>query len=505
MFGKKNRQEINAHNRDKIIGQLDTIRGNCKNMALGSRLSAVYDAINNHSASPSPKMISYDAPILRYLQALHNDIIAKSYRVAAIRLEIIETIVGERSAAEGSSGNPYASGKELRIIARSEKELDKWYKDNMNKVISTFSIDELYKPEEIYRINIAGRQDLIDSETAKLEKLKAQLEQNPFDNSVISDMQITEEQINGLKEQISVFMNERMRDVYLQSLGNATATQKQLIVERSYSDEQAQIVMQEYKDFKKKVGQDPVLQFMLENRGGTTGAANMGAVNQTSASSVNSIGMGGPQVMPGVSDNIAKLQQDAIERKNKQKELDDLKNSVRLLERNEERFQMALEVKDLEMREVDAQLAKLLGIRKTLTASQRLTTDGTIDSLNAKRNRIVNSINQINQARSINTEKLSLVSNKVGLMDVLSTGVVTDAVADYDFEQMAIELKEAAERGNAELDRLGTAYLVSTSTEFRSGAMSGTNQVHSESLNGLDDDKYAELEKLLGIPTDGAD
>lgn len=472
MFFNRNKTKINEYNRSKILQKIAELSTNCSNSDLRAQLSAIRDNINSHMASSSPEVFMWDAKILRYLAAIQNDIQLHGWHVAEIRMESVMLALNMRSEHGTGANDILLTRKDRKIQKRAEKELNTWYKKNsLDEAAASFTVDDLYQTNDLYRMQIAGLQDAILRDNEKIASLNKKLERNPYDRFILSEMDNVQEHINGIQDLLDAYGDERLSKTYLQNIGTYNSTKKQLIADRPYSEEATRVLFDEYNHLKES---KPVLP--SDGRGRST----YGGSNRVENSSVGA----NPYAQQ------AKLK----------RELAEIKQAVTKLEQNEENFRQKLEDYAFELREVDAELKALLEKRRGLSSSQRLTFDGEIDSLNAKRNRILQSAKRINQARSINTDKLSLIASKKQQLELAESGELSGLnIGDFDFEQIALELRDAAEKGNEELEKIGTAYIVGNSVDIRSGAMSGTNQVDSESVGEFGDSKYADLEKELGL------
>ena len=132
MISKKKATKINDRNRLKIIRALGKLCSDCRYPELRAELSAAKDMVNRQDASSSSQMISYDAPILRNLQLMAQDL-RQGYHVAEIRMEIVNELLSGRDNVDLEANNPLTTKRGLKLEARSEKELNKWYRKNLDK------------------------------------------------------------------------------------------------------------------------------------------------------------------------------------------------------------------------------------------------------------------------------------------------------------------------------------------------------------------------------------
>lgn len=478
--------KLNEFNRQQILERIVMLTRGCTTPSsrnLLTELNRIRDTLNMQSPAATRQAYECDAKIRNYLNAIQGDIAAQSWNVADIRIEKIKQVLSERATLSIGGSDALMTRQEKRQRKRDEREFAKWQKKNkIEDFASSLSIDELYKDDELYSLNVARLQDAIQREEEKRTELVRKQERDPYNEAIISNIEVADDKIAGLRETLNVYTDERKRASYIASLRQAPAARKEAIATRTYSDEEAQYIIGQHDVTMEEMSNDFVLQARAQGRG--TGRT---APSRTATATTG--GVGGARASGSASDQVRM-----------RREIEDIRKAVSQLEQYDQHFMQKLQDCDVELREVEAQLRPLLERRKQLTPSQRSTIDSQIDSLNAKRNRIVTTIKQISQAKSINLDKLNLVANKQQWLEILnSTDLANVNVAGIDFQQIAMELREAAIEGNRKLDEIGTAVAVSQSEEIRSGAMSGTMQANSESLGEFSDSKYDDLEKQLGL------
>ena len=331
------------------------------------------------------------------------------------------------------------------------------------------------------------RSDKLDSALEEYNKLKSELENNPFDTFIATQMSTVQIKIKGLQDQLRLYSNEQTRTNYLKMISQAPATQKQLIAERPYSDEAAQIAMQEYNQFQATLNSDPVGQHMSEVLGGAAGSG----VDLTFG-----VGMVG---QPGLSANadIRRLQEEAIAKKKKDDDKKKLKEADKELDEKQNRLQDKLEENTAHLIELEAEIKSLLKQSDNLSPAQLFAIKRKLETLQAERNRIIRHNKEIAREMAIIQDRRAIVDGRVRSGEV--TSEVGLGIADtIDYGQSAVESKEESAKRNETLDELDTAVVVAQSEDIRFGAASAIDQDEFESADSGEDDIIAQLKKEFG-------
>ena len=479
-MGNKNAQ-INEFNRNQILEKIDVITRACTDTKLRMALEDMRMKITAQPIDSSAQAFECDAKIISYLNAIQGDVMQGGWTVAQLRLEKVQKALVERGQIGGTSSDLLLTRQQKRLKKQQEKRMAKWQKKNsIAEASSSFTVDELYKDDELYEMHLAGLHDSLAREQAKFNEIDAQLKKDPYNQFLISQYQKLQDVIRGLNDRIKIYSDERTRTSYITSLQQASAAHKELIAARPYSNEAAKVIKEEHDAIMQSYADDEILKMRAQEMG--TYSSSVGGVGTVVATS----GM----TMGGVS---------SIDPIRARQELDQLRRAVSQLEQREADYNQQVKDYGMELAQVDEELKALLTKRDTLSPAQRKVFDGEIEVRRAKHNRIAQIIDRVNQARSEATDKLNLVAIKEQVVQLERICNSDTAIAGIDFEKIALEIRENTEKRNQALDAIGTAVAVSQSIETKTGAMSGTNQTNSTSLDEYGDSKFDDLKRELGM------
>ena len=155
-----------------------------------------------------------------------------------------------------------------------------------------------------------------------------------------------------------------------------------------------------------------------------------------------------------------------------------------------------------DLADLNAQLKPLLLKRKNATPSECTILDGQIDQLNAKRNSVQYTIKRTRQALATLQEQMSLMDRLSTQQDLDATNAKIQQMTGgrfSDFEGLAMFLKDSVSRSNEQLEEIGTASMVADSEEINMNTFSGSSAVFSDTMGNKDEDRYADLERDLGL------
>lgn len=484
-FSKK--QNFNEVYRNKMLGSLDECIRNCGNAELATQLQNARNSLNNMGESHS-SLIQYDASIIRYLSQIAADISNQSYRVAQIRMDLVTKLISERKTQTMSGPGTLAAKSELRAARLADKQLKKYEKKNPIEVAQALTVDDLYNAEDMYAIQVASLQDALDKCSNDMKTLQTKFRANPRDNALANRINVLAQKMQGLQEQQSLYMDENVRNAYIQSMKNAPATNKQILAERPNSPEAEKLIMQEYDVFKQNRGNDAVLEHMKNSQQGASQSFSAGTNVGAGAS------IGGFSAAPGFGAASANSIIDEVMR---EAEIEESKKKVKDLERAIEKIQDDMDTVNDDRNDVIRELKPLLERRKTATIADRQALDAKIDSLNSRLGSFTNKLKRLEQQQAEYNDKLSVLRDSLQQSEINAQS--EKLVGNIDVSDIAMRVNEETKRKNAELESAHDAVAVAQAEDIITGSMSGTNSANSNVDATHGDDKYADLEALLGL------
>lgn len=525
----KNKQLArNQYTHDLIMSRINAITGvrfHSEFSDLKEELAAMSDNLRLESITDSKATFVHDAKILCYLNAIQSDIASQSFKVAMIRFEKLKKLMIERNQVANDAGlGAFTSPKERRLQARTDKKIEKLQRKKGGKDIAlAFKTEELYADDDLYELKVAGLEDARRIKYEEGLKYLERYQKNPNDVGTFTKLKTLEQELMKLDAMIQMHSNEMIKNSFLDRLKSLPETQKRIASARTYTNESAQVIMDEYNQMVQEQGSDIVMGAYMQsqqqqgsifgigaapgmgmgmNVGMTSGmgmgmnagmAPGMGMGMNTGMAPGMGInaGMGAPSIFSVPNPNASAAQNNA------KHELENLKKVVNQLEQQENRFNDEIQSLGIEQARVIAELKPMLADWDRMTPMQRKVYKGQIDSKKGELNRITQKIDRINQARAATTDQLNLATMKqqIDELDRMCNGSVA---ANVDFMQMSEYIKKATEQGNSKLDALATAVAVSQSTEVRTDSMTGSMQSESSSTEGYGDTEYDDLKRQIG-------
>jgi hypothetical protein len=182
----------------------------------------------------------------------------------------------------------------------------------------------------------------------------------------------------------------------------------------------------------------------------------------------------------------------------------DINKMLSILQQSQDQYNDKLTQAESELKSYDMALRSKLTKRQSATPSECRILDGEIDQLKAKRATLVRTI-QVwqNQAAQL-SEQIAMMS-KVEVqqdLEAMKNRIQQISGGRYaDIEGLSMYLKDASIKENEELERVAVANAVADSEEIATRTMTGNNSDYMDTLNVKDEDKYAALERELGLAT----
>ena len=501
LFGKKKNDmtKINETSKQQIISQLTTIMRNSRGEAT-AMLKDIQLEMQSHGASDSIEVAKRDALITKLLGEINAAVVKGQDALVVTKLRQVKTAVAERKI------NCTGGGQLTKADAKAAKEQAKLAKKLEKQGIKV----EQTRSESL--------EETIANETAKLadlqktmEDLKARYQKNPNDRSIISQANTIKMQIQATKERINSYEVELQRENLTTSMQQTVEDNANLVQGRTVSDDQIEVLgasMDEANAARKQTmeqTQANMARFGQLNAFGNMGnpfedsdsvsfanpfADDEGAVFGTGSTSQ---GTQQRQTQYG-SFNAGEMGTQAMSQ--------DIAKTKQSIEQAMDAYNDKMDDLSDDLADLNAQLKPLLLKRKNATPSECIILDGQIDQLNAKRNSVQYTIKRTRQALATLQEQMSLMDRLSTQQDLDATNAKIQQMTGgrfADFEGLAMFLKDSVAKSNEQLEEIGTASMVADSEEINMNTFSGSSAVFSDTMGNKDEDRYADLERDLGL------
>ena len=476
MFGKKKILKRNESNRELILNTITVLQNRCRDEKVGQQLTDAKEQVALQPSTPSYKAITYDAPILKYLQAVEGDL-RNGHFAAEVRMELVqEKLTARKQDNDVLSDNPLMSKQARKEEARRQKEMKKYYKKNPTLYADELGEEKLY-PENIGRkLKWAKLKDEEEQYTAQLEELKEQMIKTK-DRSLITKFQLVQAKLAGVQNNLKSLETADLKDTNYQAIANELDVAKELEKERAYTDEDVKVKMEQLENLRKAQASDPLLEQMQKMNGGD-GIGSAGGASASIGGAVTGI----PEI-------------DAIfAEADREEELKRLKQAEQQLEQHIEHLQQLLEDKELKQKEIAAQSKPLLDQRKGWNASQRTLGDVQLTKLQADFNDNAREAKYIQAQLSVSLEQRRLIRENLAAHNSRNLNAV---ITGIDYKKLTSDSIELIKKNNEELNDLGThvATLDGEQGKIETDAVSATP--HVDATDNIADDKFAAFESAV--------
>lgn len=526
-FGKKKKWEnLNAQSKREFLSILERYVQRTNDNNVAAKLESAKGVLNEQGSSSSKEVVKLDIKIRQYLADLGKDIAAGSSGVVLSKLDTIIAKLRERA--------PYCMDNTSRMTKEDLKKQEEAEKlrARLAKKDASLSQEELYTPEQLIGFMLQEASDRLSALEKRRDEVFDILNARPKDSLALSEWNELKIKIKTAQQRVQMLSDERYRATLTQSMQSLTAEQKKLIAMRQVSDEQFDLLTRDYNKMLERQGEDkartkqaaedflnggnavhgtaqdpvqgtvssamddPDFIEMQRERGGQAAAAPARAAHSSSASAMDDpdfLRMRQEKMGASAPDPGSSSLEETLEC------IDDIVLSLR---KCEVLYGKKLEHSKYELQDLDMQLKQLLEKRRKATASDCLVLDGEIDRLYAERQNVKNAISRYRQEQAINTEKLTLATQLKTQRDLNAIrSRVRDIIGDRfaNLEDYAMALRDSVQKGNEELERIGTVNAVANGVDIRTGTMTGREAQASAEFETKDEDKYAALERELGI------
>lgn len=529
---KKKWENINAHSKREFLSILESYVQRASSQVI-AKLESAKGILNEQGSSSSKELVKLDAEIRQQLLGLSEEITAGQDSAALIKLDDIIEKLHARA--------PHCMDNSSFMTERDRKKAEK-AETARRHVLGKSGVpteDKLYSPDRLIEIMVAKANDQLKALKEEKDKLFSQLEADPEDRALLFNWDTIKLRIESKEQQLDMLQDAGYRAVLTDCVRKLTEEQKKLITTRGVTDEQFDLLMQDYGKMVEKQNADRARTEEAANAfyaGGQKQAAaapaaqaatsrrsalddpEFTAMREKKAGAASAAQAAAPSAQAAPSRRSA-LDDPAFREMQKKKygsaaaapapaggdlaeTLECIDDIIFSLRKSEKIYSAKIDQSQLELQDLDMQLKNLLLRRREATASDCLVLDGEIDSLYAKRKAVMNTISRFRQAKAINIEKEGIASQIKTQRDLQAINARAREMMGTGFanlEEYAMALRDAVQKGNEELERVGTANAVASGVDINMSTMSGRDAQASGEFEVKDEDKYRELEKELGI------
>ena len=534
LFKNKNREikKANDFMKDQLIEQIENLKSECRDIPVKQKLESLRKELESQAQTENPEAFSIIKEIKEKIAEAQGYIVDKNTGFALNVVSEAIALAAERRKLCTNTGD--LVGRDAKKAKEAEKLLNKHEKEKKAHAAPKTRIDAL---EEERKQAIKER----DKHKAEKERLLGILQGLDYYDRDIEDEMFEAERAEQEAQNV---LNDINAEIAIEK--NAMAMKKDTERfeaaqrDRTYSQDQMEMLQQDYEAMNAAKEQDlqrnlraqevrnenlnrhSQAQDSLRNasrgqatQGATTAQGNpyarAGATTQANpyaragaTTQANPYARAGAttQANPyattganpyGGGNNDSPLGSKA-----------DIARMNSILEQSQEQYNEKLEEASAELASYDSALRPLLQKRQTASPSECLVLDGKIDQLNAKRNKVAHTVKRLRNAIAQLDEQLTLMGKVEFQQDLES---MKDRIQQLtggryaDVEGLSMYLKDSIAKENSELENLGVSNAVIDSEEINMNSYSGANSSVADMSNEKDEDKYAALERELGVAT----
>lgn len=445
--------------RNKNLELLDNARRNSTNMQAVAILQDLYTKLRSRPVVFSVEAFESNVRIYKYLQEISADLTDKCYTVAKYRTKKLDEEVVKNAFVSGNSPM-LTTKKELKKDKITSKAINAYAKKGGLDLTRHVSVGELYNSTDLYNIMVAQLQDKVTSLKADMAGLddEAAPEFTEFQRSQIAF------QLSTAQQELKMYGDEGNRESYIAAMATITEKDKELISQRKYTEEQAQVIQTQYDEvmarrISEKDQLKPGMESFLQN----------GKVGVSAISGVSSV-------------DIKKLA-----------------DGIKVLEKNQESSIRVLEELEVELKEVEDNLRTLLRAREKQDAAECEINDGKITMAAGNRVRILTKIKTENQKLSEATKELIMRDTEISQMESLRSRSELQDTLGVDVEKMAVSINALIKKGNEMKQKVDDAYAAAFSTDIEKDSITGGNVLNVDATTGKNIGKFDDLRIQLNM------
>ena len=440
--------------------------------------------------------------IIRYLKDLKVDIQNGYRNVVGIRLDHFAAEVN-KLGTYGTSETPFATSKAARRNKQIDRELEEFDKNHKSFVLSEddIDIDSLYTQDELLQITIYREQDKLDMLNKKLEELENQLLKTDGSLAIDSDIQHTNDSIKKEEAILKKLDEIRKMNAAADYMKSIPKVKQQAMASPGVRIEELESIYQDFKKFKVKDNADKMtVTDIRDDIYGTSQKKGAGVASfQTAEAAAQNVQNSNSQSMKKLSE----FSQEELKRYYVQ-----AKKQKIAFEKADEIYRGLIAEKQGEWQTIANRLRALLLKRKSLIENGENVSEqdcsgyeSEIEKAKSKFYNLQKPLDELTRARNDNNARLSIVDRMLQTLEIQRTqGKIAAMLGNQamDLGSMAMYLKQFDEEGNKEHMRVRDALAIADSVDIEK-SVSDYGVDESIGQNLADPDKYADLEKRLGL------
>ncbi len=520
---KQHIRTTNDVNRKEICDILQAIMSmDFNDRELLTELSDLNIQMKGLSSSESASVIDIDTKIKTVLNDVKKDVQSSSFGAAKAKLQKVKIFINDRG--EYCKFNPdFMSKQQKKELKIRDKINAKRAKIIQKRLKRGQSCADLYTPEELLDNMLLQAIDELAKYQGELKVLHDKLIENQADIYASINWETTKTKIKSAKNKIDMLRTELNRETLLEAIKQMESYQKELIAKRQVSDAEFNVVINKYNSLQKAVQseREAVVDVVVNFQKGNLINSNDDKHSHSSKESKSKSASIDPQIINDSSSEYGKeivvcdikttssifddpeFKKLGSREDHSNKEL--LKNITQItstLNRGIDKYSEEIKEIDDERKDCAAELKLLLKRRGIASASECLTLDGEINVLKAKYENFVFSIKRRLQKRADLVNKSSLVDK---IKDNSDLNVIDKKISELsngtfsDLGSLAMDINKTIEEDNKALEESNIASTVASSVNIKTDAMTGMSLNNKFETEVKDDDKFADLERELGL------
>ncbi len=497
----KNYKNFNRMNRSEALTKLDTMTSNCKDRKIAGLLYKLKSNLEDQPSSTAEDLYeNVDRFLIELIDDMAGDISNSSYSTVGQKLSKLGVLITKRSSyCNGTERLTPAEAKNKKLQnkmkAKKDKEIAKKNKLAQKKGVP---VSSLFTSEELLKNLLYGLQD---------KKKEIQNEINTYlelgDEISLGLIDGAELKIQGLDKQIRMYMNERNRDNLIEQINGLESKYKDVLANRNPAASNAafEATLQKFGEMEDTLTAegDMVKAGMARFGKATSGGASVGGAQNISDTSFGATqgfaSAAGASPVGGYSQSTA----ERIYKKRIQDVLDNIESTVTMLQAAKTQYDRQIERKNLDIEKIEDELNELLDEREQANASECISLDNKINSVNEERLSAIRARDRFMRAQKEIIQQLSVAENLKSVKEVENNKSNIESILgknNASWEELAVYLKEYDEKANLSCEDMEAVKDVANSTEINRTVIPDINAKYDSDLI-KDEHKFDKLREEL--------
>lgn len=525
MLTKQNIHAVIEADQRANIQRLNDLYSSCKNYELQNQLTQLIEKFEGQSVPYGKDAYEHDQKIAQVIAELSEHIGSESYVVAQAKLKKLKLLLAQRdkfcpvSTLPGTRAEERQARKNERTRAALQKKHDKQVAHNIRKGLP---IATLYKADELIEFMILQASEGQAAVAQELQRLHDKLAKNPNDLASLNLWKMRSIEYKRYEKTFAALGMQGQRVALVQATGVLTNEDMEDIAQGIAKGEidNAKFARIMAKFAKYEEDMNTAIQQTGDAAGiffdGTPAmgqaqgsAFGMQTAGQMQGSAFGTPAMGQAQAQQnaggfGLANDPLFLQFGGMPDPNQQALENEFENVDGFLTelmpqlRGNDR---AIEKLEMEREEVADELRDLLQQRRNASAAECTALDGQIDRLEKRHTSIKRAIALRNRWGAELSEMEDMANNVRSHRDIQEAKKQFEGNNLFkNFQNIAMAIKQQDKLENEELDNWGMANAVANSEEISQHTMRTGSVADIYNADQKDPNKYAELERELGMP-----